>query len=337
MDFDKVLKDSVEAGTIRPESEKWLRAALDPFHDNRLDMPNGLPDKDSRQSVVMMVETHKTITAPGANVYDVHIASTPVDFAGGAFAGVYDRCSINDGDLLISTGTVGFVPGLVVINAVDSGGSFFEDATGAACAYDSFDSRSVAENANTYRLIGGGFEVVNTTAPLYASGDVTCYRTNNAVGVQAIPTKLIGGTVLTDTASWKVSLPPGELAQATRIPGSKTWEAKEGVYVPFVMDTELARPESTGRMMTYYHPFDDGTNTYGWIDHSQDDVVIPGTTAATSIDRENKHFNGALCSGAIFTGLTPETTLSVIVRAWYEVYPRADDALFDYGNSFCPL
>lgn len=105
--------------------------------------------------------------------------------------------------------------------------------------------------ANPYRIGGMAFELVNTTAPLYASGSATCYEfparklvgnrtyiANWPVGVAVLgASDLVNVGALTaatwshqDAPSTGVARPPKTLSDATNAKGSRTWPATKGYY-----------------------------------------------------------------------------------------------------------
>jgi len=86
------------------------------------------------------------------------------------------------------------------------------------------------------RVVGGGFEVINTTAPIYQQGTVTAYRSP-----QTFASTMIESTVAT-TPVVGLGFPatmhlmaPSSPAAALLLPGSKQWPAARGSYSVFTL------------------------------------------------------------------------------------------------------
>lgn len=105
--------------------------------------------------------------------------------------------------------------------------------------------------ANPYRVGGMAFELVNTTAPLYAAGSATCYEfparklngnrtfiANWPVGVAVLGASDLNPAGSLTAAVWAhqdapatgVARPPRTLSDATNAKGSRTWPAAKGYY-----------------------------------------------------------------------------------------------------------
>ena len=107
--------------------------------------------------------------------------------------------------------------------------------------------------ANPYRVTAIGFEVVNTTAPLYKSGAATCFESparkidqvrtfeaNWPAGIECRGVSNLASLGLSTASIWSsqdcrsvfTQRPPKTLAEATNAKGSRTWPASEGYYAP---------------------------------------------------------------------------------------------------------
>lgn len=207
----------------------------------------------------------------------------------------------------------------------------------------------------TYRIAAAGFEVVNTTATIAKQGDVTCYH------MPTYPSNVPYEVYSTDQTTFKYDgsveiapphnsglangytfrSPPNELEDAKQTPGARTWAAQDGVYVPARMHTEN-RYSSLGKhdwtMITHH----DDTSGKG------QDITVQGmghlfnrvrtesdaglgfliscpVSDALKSSSSTSHISNYDISGAYFSGLSKETSLTVTLRMTIELIPGAND------------
>jgi hypothetical protein len=180
------------------------------------------------------------------------------------------------------------------------------------------------------RIIAAGFEVTNTTAPIYQSGMVTTWRSpcppfNNATSYQY--------RYKIATPSWSTpgyndylefTMPPVNTQQAMLLNGSRQWAAKEGAYVVCAghgMDNPpqytnftsplLAVPNTNnpvqyvGEVPIVFNKDVNGNYGYGWTD---------------------KFWTPFDPCGAYFTGLSLQTTLTITWHVFVERFPSFEDS-----------
>jgi hypothetical protein len=184
---------------------------------------------------------------------------------------------------------------------------------------------SPCDNGNAFslmRIIGGGFEVHNDTAELYKKGSVTVY--NQPTELQDAPLRvgLDGAAPNSFGIVRKSRLPPGNVSTATANVTSRTWEARDGCYVPFQLDvTDLKFQQATGQglvMPAIDTSLDFGYQTQTW--GTELDLLAVGPTFTFRSDSPIR-YAGLETVGAYFSGLGPETVLTLDVRFIVEIAP----------------
>jgi hypothetical protein len=205
---------------------------------------------DMSASVVQEVNLTMQISAPstlpsGSN-WDCHIFNL-VDFAEG-----YGTSGLNWAYLIpttmglksyvSSTGVTSISPAGVIALSGAAGSALLPNMSGVATNLLAFSSVSASSYiTGKCRCVAGGFEVINTTAPLYAQGLVTCYRMPQSftpMFVQNVaPLQTGTGSSYDLTPALAVELPPGSVDKALVLPSSKQWDAKRGAYCVFTLAT----------------------------------------------------------------------------------------------------
>lgn len=208
----------------------------------------------------------------------------------------------------------------------------------------------------TYRTIAAGFEVVNTTASLHRQGDVTVYTSdghcqetswwvnerawNGAVtysgGFPAGPIP----SASTYSGSCRGPLfksPPTDVAQAKQTLGARTWQASEGAYVPARIHTVNDYGSVAKHDWTMVTNSTTGNIAADWAEQGILNFIGVGVNSNLLEDsylrptpneqqfRRASHLSHYDVSGAYFTGLSPETTLTVTLRMTLELIPSPSD------------
>jgi hypothetical protein len=327
----------VRAGqkTINMLSEagrEWLTRSLDPFHDT-LEKAAGYPDMDMSASVVQEVNLTMQISAPpglasGAN-WDCHIFNL-VDFAQG-----YGTSGLNWSYFIpTSMGLKSFVSSPGITSIPPTGVIALSGPAGSALLPNMSANPTnllgvSTVNAGSYitgkcRCIAGGFEVINTTAPLYAQGLITCYRMPQSftpMFVQNVATLQSGtGSSYDLTPALAVELPPGSVDKALILPSSKQWDAKRGAYCVFTLSSGDVPLQS----------FDTRTRLY-LANNNPTSSAIPALAQAINPANSGGNMGAYLSrfntSGVYLTGLSPQTTLQVNVKFIVEAVPGQNNQL----------
>lgn len=313
------LHKLVDGKILTPSGYDFLVAALDPMHDLQLRNLQGWPDLETAPSVVRCVKQSLTIKAPTgtAENWDCLISNWPW--------------------LASMTGQV-VTRNQQVLN-YPVGGTF---PLGGVQAW--FNTSGVPMNLNTgsigqitldgaytagvSRVVGMGIEVINSTAEIYKQGQVTVFRLPQ-------PDRDPQGYVIGNTGSaatiqpLEVSVcnpPPISQAQAMIMCGSRQWRAADGCYlvVPFVGE------ENPPLGLEWVQPLVESSELS--VNGNTGPVYTSTHTGANSINANILSFTPKKVyplhmAGAFFTGLSPQTTLTMTVNIYVETFPRPTDDL----------
>ena len=185
------------------------------------------------------------------------------------------------------------------------------------------------------RLIGQGFEVNNTTAEIYKQGTVHVFRQPQAieeqtfVNVENFVVRDAAGTGVTAvpvaapfSARYVVGWPKTQ-EQVMLLSGTRTWKAAEGCYcvTPFMSEENPIVPSE------YVNPvvvdsFPNAVNSS--VPYNGFSVYPSAAGSDTFLTRQTK-WAPVHSAGALFTGLSKETSLTIQVNHYYEYFPSATD------------
>lgn len=319
------IKTTCDSLGISPEGRKWLDVALDPFKDIQ-QKPTGYPDRVCAQSVVQTVHQSLDITKPATatgnwdcNIFldtawvdkQLFVTPRPLSTVTTMFQNTSQEANpYQRGGLVIRSGPSG-VP-LSILQTSNKSLSLVTD---------------VFQNDTSCRILGIGFEVHNTTAELNKQGSVITYRVDDVPYVY--PT-----TVVKDKASasscppydtMELVDPPTTAGEAIDLPGSLQWDAAHGVYVVPLFN-QPSNPPVDLRAMPLLEVTSD-TFYYQKINFD--------TTIAYIGDAGNAPIPITL-SGAYFTGLSPETTLTLNLTYYVEQFPNFSSPLHRLTSPSCP-
>lgn len=285
------------------DGAEWLTCVTDPYHDYNLRIA-GIPADDASMSYMRQFKERVTITKPTgfpAGNFDVHVffsdvmSTTTVKHA---------KRVVADEVTYSSSGTIGTM-GFITYVCVPSG----SPVTDPAAVWTSID---ISPGPNTpYRVTSAGFEVHNVTAELYRSGACTTWRSNPCrvtefASVDSDPPQRIDFT----------SGVPGSVEIANMLPTSRTWRAAEGCLVvaqPNFSDMGFHRAvQSMAALELSAH------STYSDVVLCYNDIALEHSASYPS---------GYTPAGAIFTGLSPESVLTLDTRVYLESAPSLDPQL----------
>lgn len=318
---------------------------LDPFHDTTLNVV-GLPDEYSGRSIVYDLRRQIQISRPSSIAstanWDAHVAIKPTmttwDNGSKAYNCGSAKLEYNNNKHNILTldadaaGTAAQFPAYVpqnspvVVNMTESGnGTFMPAISDSADRWAGIDILSGMDLAPTtkFRVIGLAFEVHNTTAAIDRQGLVTCYRTGQDKQDYLLNIRKDTGPVIFGPLPVAVRQgPPTSVAYAQQLDGV-SWKAEEGCLVVSPISFEHNPPSSFNAEFTV----DSATVA------ANGDLLVYAPAGAYTTTSPNIYACASAeiptsLSGAYFTGLSPETTLSLVVRAFIEVFPRFDDPNF---------
>jgi len=338
---------------ITQESKHWLLAALDPYHDTEFPVPSGMPDGTTARSVVRCINKSITVSAP---------TSIPV---GGEWNLVLSNSQILDRNTMRLTkggnqywrdnntlieydgAAEGYAAGAVVNDFINI------DSYGPATVdWSELNRSSVLENngfslqesvsTGIGRLIGAGIECHNVTPELYRSGTVTVGELPQAeadpfgFNQQYHQTLVVsgggGGTlgVYTGTSSTVRALNcrPVDLDAAMLYPGTRQWEAKDGLYMVLHQQDLENRPSQPS--YTYPVFFNQTVPEQVTVNNNEAWMVTPSQpdlkNSLVRTGRAPVKWAPFTSKFAIFTGLSHETKLTFNLRMFYETFPSATDS-----------
>jgi hypothetical protein len=325
---------------------KYIKSALDPFNDIEVDC-DGYPDRFTGKSVVQKIKTQYTLSVPDgvsgnwdANIYFDKVCSQH-DIN-------YFHVEQNNVDLTsAATPTNGSARGGVEARIGASGSimddSFVDAESSIALA---IPSQYLANGG--VRVIAMGFEVINSTAQINLQGNVITYRDNDNGDDRTVCNIYRPGTttVLAQALAFRtVEAPdiPTTATEALNFYNSQKWEARKGCYcvstlkqdgIPFEEFDSLAGAGLAGGMNSVQMPIgyytqnvpNSGAITGGYSCLStqlNSGNVFPTNRNAISGQLQRPMIMHQMnTSGAYFTGLSPTTTLDIVVHWILERAPN---------------
>jgi len=342
---------------LTDEGAAWVLQGLDPFHDNAFRIVDD-PSGGAERSVVQTINFGATLSAPSAvlaagDKWDCAIATTPVnqtlEFMN------YDQVqgSAFQTDGQVPMGEIG----LVTASVVATGGLTWPSAAGgvpiatgtSAYRLGISPTRMTGDgdvtndflNGRT-RIVGLAYEVVNSTPPLQAGGQVIPWRQNQQPTTNVITNvgQYTGGIIQQPTANGEIyAMPPASKSEALLLSQGQSFPAAAGLYQivtraqaeePYSYPTATAHVLAAGqqRMGGYQVAPVYGINptkTFSGPYASGPLAPTNATTNALSARVIPLSYNNMDAAGSYWTGLSPETTLEVNVRLFLAKAPNISD------------
>lgn len=301
-------------GALTRDGAEWLTAALDPFHDFEHPLA-GYPDATVSQTVMSVYQYDLAIAKPAhvAGLWDAHVFTLPNasqnDYLLTNFDATWKK--------MISADPPNFWRGSTLnVYTVGTGEKITPDTTPQQYGGGILPPLGSEDlTMGVSRVVAMGFEVHNTTSDLHKQGAVTTYRmpVNDSHFTTILSQSLTGEAQVNGTV---YSQPPKTLADALRIKGTRTWEAKDGVYAT-CMQGSVVNPlkQLSPNTMAFISGTDPGVQCSSWVStqawNAATGEFSPDASKGIPFD----------ITGAIFTGLSPETTLTVKLRVYVERAP----------------
>lgn len=319
-----LLSTMEKSGTISHQALQWLTLATDPFHDGQIE-PAGFPDINTVSTLVQQFTQTISIDSSGINspTWDAHVFFAP-------FSPEYYSSQLSPmipfrytaQNQFITTPLINWLavlqPGYNV-QKVAAGTEWY----GAGIASPASIAIPGIIEGGCYRIIAAAVEVVNTTPDLYKQGSVTYYRTPSHSQITSPRVSNINAF-----PSWAVTCESFALAPATQsaaqlYPTSRTLAAEQGYYGIATLNknpeflTGMGLPP-VGTLAPTIQALTSATPQIcfvpaGWA--VQNDQPQIGSSRVLPFD----------VHGAVFTGLSPQTTLQVTTRYFVERIPSAND------------
>lgn len=308
---------------ITPDGRDWLLCAMDPFHDFEHPV-SGYPDADASKTVVSCYQTAYDIAKPAGlpnAPWDCHVYSLPTAQSTLKLIG-YDM--VAPGSMHVANNNSDYNFGMMNVACNVAGGPLFRNSpTIVSPGMPTFTNHIIPTPdgvaAGNSRVVGFGFEVVNTTASLHKQGAVTTYRMPQMTGVASLALETGNWTGMMPVHSFQA--PPSFVADATLLGGTRQWEAAEGAYVvgtqssvqnPLVFESYHAMAIS---------PFSLAQSNFALLGKIDLAGVANAPPAVSRLVAGENKLLPVNTSGAMLTGLSPETTLRVKVRVYVESAP----------------
>lgn len=307
--------------SITPDGKDWLVTALDPFHDFNHQIA-GYPDADVSQTVVACYQYEATITKPAglasgnwnAHVWTMPVCSStkvsPVYQESASWSQIYDASA--------TPGKYALAP----LNVFVTTGEFGPEPT---VTPNGADITVLPQQANedilsgVSRVVAMGFEVHNTTAEIYKQGSVTTYRMPQSVTPNQTVWRNSSSTSWSVLSGHRIRAPPLNTAHANLLKGTRTWEAKDGVYATCFQSSVHNPLMMANTSHVLVEPLPDA----GIITTVQGNVLNPvlPSTNPSSYTPDPTQIAPFDTTGAMFMGLSNETTLQVKLRIYVERAP----------------
>lgn len=353
---------------LTPAGKEWLIAAVDPWHDTPVNC-TGYPDVNEAASVVQVVKLSSTLQAPVGFTgnFDVHIHQFPwqriSNLAGGRWSATIDGNQITGyGDFLL--GGDGTTPAPFVSSNTLTGGLMVDYtqngnpgfAFNSTHTVPAFDAQLQPYLVGEYRIIGMGFEVINTTAEISVQGLCTVYRQPCASMDSSKTVLTTTGSVTTgSTTSFQfgypsvilTNMPPAGTAEALLLDGTKQWKAKEGCYVVSTLSaSELPAGTNNVEPVLHLSANDPTAATIPWglqiprgASPLYNFLTVPVSGAnyqVVTLSSGNAQFQNFNHAGAILSGLSNSTTLQLNAIYYIERFPtQQDSALVVLARQSC--
>lgn len=310
----------------------WFVAAADPFHDTNLKNLHGWPDVETGTSVIRLVkqsaDISKPSTFPDAN-WDCHLALMPFLNAQ-TFA--TSNLRSNNAFTISGTSTRGPLGGLTICPTLANNDADFLPITGTGNNINL--TMPAAFEKGVGRLIAIGFEVHCTADAISNRGALTAYKQLEAGRDPVLYYGFISDSAALVLGDYSLTgspirMPPVNKAQAMLLPGTRSWDFKEGAYVPVTFHSTVNKPFSVdyNAPVLYPHGTDDNMSPVNTTNIS----VPNGTSNSISVTKNTvqyqkystpgQHIHPIHQTGVILTGLASGSTFSVILNMYYETFP----------------
>lgn len=340
---ERLMTKWVGDGKITEAGKDFLVAAMDPFHDTQLKELQGWPDLEVGASVVRCIKQTMNISATSGGAaaattpWDCHVALLPW-----LSAQTFDVTASRSGNVFTFDSAVAnsaAIGGLVAMGTFTTGTdvNWFPSSVAAGNLLGQLNLPATYEKGMG-RVIGIGFEVVDTTADLYKQGSLVCYRQDETPKDSHLfcgfDVTAGSGVSEYDLVGTLIRMPPVNTAQAMLFPGSRQWAAREGAYVTGVFHSNENPPFGAGYNCPILMDVDED-ETMSANPANTTVLHIPESKTSLLVARGGLNYSkGATppCklypyhqSGIILSGLNPQSTFSVTMNVYYESFPNISE------------
>ena len=331
-----------------------MENALNPFSDYAKHAAR-LPSHDSVSTAVKNVQKIMEVNAPsfdpaGATTWVANVFLLPTDATVDFGKASRMRSATLDGVNVAFPSDLPFFTGdllnglLMVVKAWDS-------PVGGSDAANPFSPSFQPTNAEfqfitladswtgegSARLTSVGYEIVDNTAELYRAGNMVNWRKSSSAVDIPLNVRTLSGPGQTNVerrdAMRVFTGFPQDLATAFRIPGATSRRFTEGTYVVGTFNhnkENFELPNGLGcAVLAASRPLDNTRPALflGGITGQQvEEGVVPNFFTYTHLDH----------SGSFCTGLSPQTTFTLTLKATVEIIPNASSVLIDFALPSIP-
>lgn len=321
------LQHLVEASKLTSDGKEWLTAALDPFHDYNHQIA-GYPDADVSQTVVSCYTYEYQISKPpglaAGATWDCHVHSLPIANSFNA-AGVYNQ-SADWGRITEPVPTVTRQTGPLNILSGPAGSNLAPAIPTVANVVTNIMPQNGVEDISSgcSRIIGAGFEIHNTTAEIYKQGSVTTYRMPQASGDNQTLFSNNNASSFGSVVGTRFRAPPASIANANLLKGTRTWEAKDGVYATLMQSSVVNPLKNLANQHVLFDEYPDpGTASVVMGTPLIPGLPVANATTYTPVAIQTVPFD---TTGAYFTGLSEQTTMVLKGRFYVERAPTWNES-----------
>lgn len=315
-----MLENLVSEGKLSRAGRDFLICNLDPMHDLQLSELRGWPDLTTAASVCVCVKQSLQLTIPTGFTgnWDAVIQMNPV----------LDKTAVQPfgraNDLFLAA-TMADALGMGMVTLRSYAGIKANGPYGMGIAPDNDQVIGLPEAycKGKSRLIGLGVEITNTTADLYRQGTATCYRfpqqdMDSKVRRFAFPGPLV--TYPFPISTQQISYQPDTLASAMLLAGTRQWRAAEGAYLVagFNDEQNLCLPAEYRQPVVYPSSQDDVCGADNLFTIA---CTTPSGGFTTASSWQPHRWAPINTGGIIFSGLSEQSTLTVTVNSYVEVFP----------------
>jgi len=331
MQKKQYLDSLVEKKQLTADGRDWLTLALDPFHDYNHQVA-GYPDADCSQTVVSCYQYQYDLSAPAGQTvnWDAHIYNGCVGKADSLTVQTLDAnwAYMIDADPA-QPATWKHAPLVIQVQPIP-GAPFSpaDPATTNPTVYTLPPIDNTDVTSGITRVIGMGFEIHNTTADIYKQGTATCYRMPQMGSQYQMRTGNHTQTMVGSVVGEMRRQPPGTVAQANMLKGTRTWSAAEGAYCTCLQNSvhnPLKQLESQQYLYISKSAPDANSTvvTASAYDTLGADAVAPNASVITFEPNQSIPFD---VTGVFLTGLSKESTLTIKLKIYVERAPTWYDS-----------
>lgn len=354
---DRVLNTLADAVHMTPAATAWFKVATDIFHDTAVDGFCGVPDSVTGNSINPILKYSTTIGCPTgitSGTWDCHVVMLPFDAVDAQPLSFSGCQGVGRNNLIVpDTAAIPYrrVEPITILSYPSSDSTGYSDpfaagnASNATHRTDYLELTSVLANGS-YRVVSQGFEVINSTALINAQGMTTVYRSpvstlGNATAVTQVYKEGDEAKSVGSANCLVIDRLPAGTTEALLLPGSKQWHASEGCYVM----AHLNNCDSFPLESNWTQPLISRSNNVGpaianSIYWAPEPFIESFGTSNVSAFRQIQWANMDI-GGAFFTGLSPESTLTINWNIAIERFPSVLQpelvTLSSPSPEYCPI